>query len=119
MLENVPIIIGLDCSHSEIRDYDVEAAILGTQQVRFNIDTTTKQLVSQELIRKKDSGISLAPGSEMISAVIWSKGSVLTKSDTIKLAGEIFENPKARNRLTASELNKIDFHPVAQILIDL
>lgn len=118
LLDNVPLIIGLDCSHSEIRDYDVEAAILGSPQLTFTINTQTHQLVSQEWTRKKDSGISPVAGTEMISAVIWSKDSALSKDGKFDLIGQLFQNPKAKNVLSEVEIQKIDFRTMPEISID-
>jgi hypothetical protein len=116
LLNNAPIIIALDCSHSEIRDDDVEAAIFGTPFLRFTVNTQTHELVSQEWLRNKNSGISNVPGTDMISAVLWNKDVLVQKNGRTTILGKLFENPKAKSPLTKEELAKIDLVPFQKLL---
>jgi hypothetical protein len=108
LVTNEPIIILLDCSQSEIDEDGVEQALNGRLAARFTYNATTHENISAETVRLGDSGIGMVPGTEMISAVIWTKRARIS-SGQLTVYGLLFENPRARNTLTETELTEIGF----------
>lgn len=108
LIKDNPIIIMLDCSHSEIDEDGVEEALNGRLAVRFTYNRITRENVSAGVVRLEDTGIRMAPGTEMVSAVIWTKRARI-QDGQLTIFGMLFENPRANNGLTATELARIGF----------
>ncbi len=106
IIREEPIIIALDCGRSEIDQDSVEAAIFGTAQIQMLIHKQTGALVDARLKRKED-GIKLVKGSEMISAILWSKWASWN-DDSLVIGGHLTLNPNAKNKLTEQEISKLD-----------
>ena len=107
VITSEPIIIALDCSHSEIDQYEIEAALFGTPQIELLINKSTHELVDDRIKRKND-GLKMVQKSDMISAVIWAKF-FQHKNGTLSIGGNVTENPRAKNKLTEKEISKLDF----------
>ena len=107
MITNEPIIIALDCQRSEIDQDSVEAAIFGTAQIQMLLNKQTGELVDAR-IQRQNNGMKLAQGSNMISAIIWSKWAA-RKDNRLVIGGFLTQNPSASNKLTTAEGSKLDF----------
>jgi len=86
-----PLLLAIDISRSEIDYEDVIASLEGSLAIRLILDKQTRQVVTERLIRDKDSLPLEKPEAKIVSAIMAFRRKVGENGKMI-LEGKIFKN---------------------------
>jgi len=106
-LGNIPWIIIVDLSRSEISDDFIEDALIGSEQFTLFLNKENGKIVGQSASRTKDSVHDIESKTDVLSAVICYKTNLGTDG-TFHREGRIITNSYAKNPLSKELLEKIE-----------
>jgi hypothetical protein len=93
-LINCPLILVMDLSRSEIDYEDITATFEGSLAIRLILNTQSRKVIDERIVRSQDSLSRERPESKIVSAVIAYKRDI-AKDGKITLKGKVFKNPVA------------------------
>lgn len=106
-LGNIPWIMIVDLSRSEISDDFIEDALMGSEQFTWFLNREDHKIVGQSVSRTNDSVHDIESGTDILSAVFCYKTS-LGADGKLHREGKIITNSHAKNPLSKESLEKIE-----------
>lgn len=102
---NSPVVIVVNCSHSEITETTLENAILGQESYVMIIDKKTGKIIDTDSKREKNSLIETHSSSTIVTAIIVYRRNI--RPWGIEFKKKIILNKRATRPLTAKEYKAI------------
>ena len=92
---SLPIVLAIDRSRSyDIDELDVEAALEGSQGIRFLFNTQTGEAIEAYPVRNKDAISDENADAKNLSGILVMKKDMDAKAPKVKLFGRLYMNPQ-------------------------